>query len=187
MLRDPRACRRARVVATVIVLAAVGCDPSGEPPTTLAVPDSADQVLFGVTHTVTSDGVLRIKLEADTVFNYEATQTADLYGVQVEFYSPEGALSSTITARQGTYEWQTQNMEAWGDVVAETPEGRRLTTSILQYDADMDELSGPEPFVFDGPGEHLEGDGFTSDPDFQRVRTERPRRGTVRRAEAERQ
>jgi hypothetical protein len=71
-------------------------------------------------------------------------------------------------------------MEARGDVVARTPDERVLTTEVLRFSRAREEISGPEAFVFDGPDGHLEGDGFTSDPDFRNVLTDRPRRGRVR-------
>jgi hypothetical protein len=36
--------------------------------------------------------------------------------------------------------------------------------------------------VFDAPDRHLEGESFTSDPEFKNVVTTRPRRGVVREA-----
>lgn len=171
---------RASAVGTALLVgAASACGGTGEPPTTSAVPDSADQVLFGMSLTLTVEGALRVKVEADTAFLYQGPQTAELRHVRVQFYSPEGAISSTVTAREGTYEWRREEMEARGDVVAFTPDDRRLTTSILRYSRRMNLLSGPDSFVFDAPDSHLEGDGFTADPDFKNVTTERPRRGTV--------
>ncbi len=169
----------------MLVLAALACD-AGEPPITVAAPDTADQVLFGMGHTVTVEGVRRARVEADTAYFYQNSQVAELVGVTVEFFSDEGAVTSTVTSLEGTYLWRTGNMEARGDVVAVTPDDRRLTTSILRYDQAADRLSGPEQFVFDAPEQHLEGDGFTADPDFRNVFTDRPRRGRVGEVDLER-
>lgn len=158
---------------------AVACSGEGQPPVTEVVPDSADQVLFGVTHHITIDGIRRVRLFADTAYFYQGTQTADLHGVRVEFYSPEGRLSSTVTSREGTYEWRTQAMEARGDVVGTSPDGRRLETSILRYDRQSERISGPNSFVFDGPDQHLEGDGFTANPDLTQIEAVGPRRGRI--------
>ena len=156
------------------------CSDAGEPPTTLVAADSADQVGFGVVHYITIDGVRRIKLEADTAYFYQQAQVAELIGVHIEFYSPEGVHHSTITAIEGTYDWRVQGMEARGNVVAVTPDGRKLTTEILRYNRDEDEIRGPESFIFDAPDQHLEGDAFTANTDFTRVETTRPRRGRIR-------
>jgi len=157
------------------------CGGSGEPPIAANLPDSADQVAWDVVHQITVDGILRVKLYSDTVFFYQASQSADLRGVTVEFYSAEGKLSSTVRSREGTYEWRTQAMEARGDVVGTSPDGRRLDTSILRYDRVKDQVSGPNAFMIDGPDSHLEGDGFTANPDLTEIVAVRPRSG---RAEA---
>ncbi|MFQ6046114.1 MAG: LPS export ABC transporter periplasmic protein LptC [Gemmatimonadales bacterium] len=156
-----------------------GCGKAAEPPTELAAPDSVDQVLFGVRHQLTENGVLRGYLEADTVFVYEGV-TADLFGVKVDFMSARGSVSSTVTSLTGKYDFRSGDMEAHGNVVATTPDGRRLTTSVLKYDGRRHEISGPEAFHFTGPDGELEGDGFVADPEFRNVVTERPRKGTVR-------
>jgi LPS export ABC transporter protein LptC len=153
----------------------------------VALPDTADQVLYGVVHNVTIDGLHRIRLEADTVYFYQTLQSAEMTGVKVQFYSAQGALRSTVISDEGTYEWRSGSMEARGNVIARTPDERRLTTEILQYDRPLEQISGPEAFVFDAPDRHLEGDGFTADPDFTNVTTTRPRRGRIRDAEVRRQ
>ncbi|MGD8726438.1 MAG: LPS export ABC transporter periplasmic protein LptC [Gemmatimonadales bacterium] len=168
------------ILAGFLASAVLACDPGGPPPTSAAVPDTADQVLWEVTHWITLDGVRRIKIESDTVYVYEMSQLLELHGVRVEFYSEEGGLSSTVTSREGTYELRSENMEARGDVVARTPDGRVLTTEILRFDRASERISGPEAFVFDSPDRHLEGDGFTSDPDFRDVSATGARAGRIR-------
>jgi hypothetical protein len=103
----------------------------------------------------------------------------------VTFYSPSGVETSTLTADGGVYEWRTSNMEARGNVVAVTPDHRRLTTNVLSYARDAQTITGPEAFVFEAPDRHLEGEGFTSDPDFKNVVTQRARRGTVGKVQLE--
>lgn len=173
-------------LGSLLFVGAAACSDAGEPPTRLAAPDSADQVLYGMTHHVTIDGVLRAQLDADTAYVYQNAQTADLVGVRVEFLSPRGTVSSTITADSGMYDFRGRDMEARGNVVAVTPDGRRLTTSILRYNRRIEEISGPAPFVFDAPDRHLEGSAFTADPEFSNVRAVEPRRGRAEGVEVRR-
>ncbi len=162
------------------LLVCAACGGVDTPPTMAGVADSADQVLYRLRHNLTLEGVLRAHLEADTAYFYQAAQRADLIGVTVVFHSPEGRQTSRLTSRTGTYEWRSGNMEARGEVVALTPDQRRLTTSVLRYDRATDQISGPNDFVFDSPERHLEGESFTADPEFKNVVTTRPRRGVVR-------
>lgn len=182
----PRTGERSRrgVPPSALLAALLGmcaaCGGVDNPPTMAGVSDSADQVLYGLRHNLTLEGVLRAHLEADTAYFYQSAQRADLAGVTVLFYSPEGRPTSRLTSETGTYEWRTGNMEARGNVVATTPDNRRLTTSVLRYDRRTDQISGPNDFVFDAPDRHLEGESFTADPEFKNVVTTRPRRGVVR-------
>jgi LPS export ABC transporter protein LptC len=154
----------------------LGCESTGARPTTIVqASDSADQVLEGFSHYVTNQGVRRSRVEADTAYFYENTQITELRKVKVTFYDIKGAESSTLTSRTGTYRWQDGAMEANGNVVVVTPDGKRLTTQTLKYDNASNTISTDKPFVFDQPGQHMTGNSFRSDPDFQNVVAEQPR------------
>jgi LPS export ABC transporter protein LptC len=153
----------------------IGCSEPEQAPNTLAVSDSADQMMFVVTATVTHNGVMQAMIEADTAFQYETLQLTEFRGLTVYFYDAIGARTSTLTSSEGTFHWNSEDMEARGNVIAVTPDGRRLATEILVYDKLRNNISGSTPFVFDGPDQHLEGDAFTSDTDFRNVEAVRPR------------
>ncbi len=159
-----------------VVLLTFGCGDPEQPPNTISVADSADQTMFGVEATVTHDGVMQAMIEADTAYQYESLQLTEFKGLTVHFYDAVGTRTSTLTSVEGTFHWGTEDMEARGNVIAVTPDGRRLATEILVYDKVRNEISGSQPFVYEAPPErHLEGDAFTSDTDFQNVRATRPR------------
>ncbi len=71
-------------------------------------------------------------------------------------------------------------MKATGHVVAHTPDGHVLHTEELNYDRASNTISSNVPFVYDRGNEHLEGNGFTTDPAFTKVVTQQP--GAARRA-----
>jgi LPS export ABC transporter protein LptC len=170
--------RRATLAAlsAFSAFSALSCEDTGvRPTTTVQAPDSADQVLEGFSHYVTNEGVLRSRVEADTAFFYEPTQITELHKVKVVFYDVKGAESSTLTARRGTYRWQDGSMEATGNVVVVSPDGRRLATEALRYENATNLIVTDKHFTFDRGTEHLEGNSFRSDPDFRNVITDRPR------------
>jgi LPS export ABC transporter protein LptC len=169
--------RRATLSALSVLAAfsVLSCEDTGvRPTTTVQAPDSADQVLEGFSHYVTNEGVLRSRVEADTAFFYEPTQITELHKVKVVFYDVKGAESSTLTARRGTYRWQDGSMEATGNVVVVSPDGRRLATAALRYENATNLIMTDKHFTFDRGTEHLEGNSFRSDPDFRNVVTDRP-------------
>ena len=158
--------------------AAFGCrDDAIRPQTTATAADSADQNLEGMDFNLTTEGVRRTKVLADTAYLYEATQLARLKIVRVTFYDASGVERSSVTGDSGLYQTRDGSMEAWGHVVGTTPDGKLLKTEQLRYDARKHEISSTKPFTFDKPGEpgqHMTGNGFTSDPEFANVRASQP-------------
>jgi LPS export ABC transporter protein LptC len=165
---------RALAVAGAL-LAPLACRDGSRPTATVSPPDSADQVLLGMSHYVTDNGVQRARVRADTAYFYSSNQTAELRHVHITFYNAEGAESSTLTAREGTYHWRSGDMEARGNVIVVTTDGRTLRTEQLRYDQAKNQVTADGPFVFDGPNRHIEGEGFTSDPDFTNVVAKHPK------------
>ncbi len=142
---------------------------------TQAALDSADQVLIGMTHYVTEAGVLRARVRADTAFFYSGPQRAELRNVHVTFYDTQGRSTSTLTAHEGTHHWRTGDMEARGNVVVvRDRDGGTMRTEILYYNQAKNEVSSNKHFVFDAPDRHIEGEGFTSDPEFKNITATHP-------------
>lgn len=152
------------------------CQDNGvKPPVTQTAADSADQILFGLMHYVTEEGIKRSLVEADTAYLYDATQSAELKKVKVTFYDETGAVSSVLTANEGTYFQQSGGMTARGNVVGTSPDGRTLRTSELKYEPNSKKVSTDKAFTFMRNGNQLEGDGFVSDVDFTNIVVNRPR------------
>ena len=151
-----------------------GCDSGIRPTATITAADTADQVLDSMSHYVTTAGIMRAHLRADTAYFYSPMQTAELRVVHITFYDPHGAETSTLTAREGTYHWRPGDMEARGNVIVVRTDGATLRTEVLRYSQAKNQVSSDKPFVFDEPNRHIEGKGFTSDPDFKVVTALQP-------------
>jgi LPS export ABC transporter protein LptC len=155
--------------------ATLACRDGSRPTATATLADTADQTLLGMSHYVTVAGVQRARVRADTAYFYSPTQRAELRGVHITFYRLDGTESSTLTAREGTYNWRNGDMEARGNVTVVTTDGRTLRTEQLRYSESKNEVTSHVPFVFDGPSRHVEGEGFTSDPEFKDVVAQHPK------------
>jgi LPS export ABC transporter protein LptC len=170
-----RAERPYAVLLCAFVFGAFACSSGVRPTATVTAADTADQVLVDMTHYITSDGVVRARVRADSAFFYQPTETAELRNVHVTFYDTDGNETSTMTAREGTYHWATGDMEGRGNcVVVGAGDGRTLRSEVMRYRQATNKVSSDRPFVFDAPGRHIEGDGFTSDPNFNNVTAIRP-------------
>lgn len=165
-------------VLLVVAGATVGCQDGGvRPIAVINVSDSADQILFGVATLLAPEGVRRNRLEADTAFVYNATGIYQLRVLRLTFYDENGVETSVLTADSGVYRIHTGQMEARGNVVVRTTDGRMLRTSILRYDRERDELYTDQPFTYDTERETIEGNGFQADPRFSNIVTDSPRGG----------
>src|SRR6266480_3757561 len=165
-----------RLFLTILFNVVLASCKSGTPVTaTQAVLDSADQVLIGMTHYVTDAGVLRARVRGDTAYFYSNTQRAELRNVHVTFYDQMGKPTSTLTSREGTHHWRTGDMEARGNVIVVRDKvGATMKTAVMNYNQVRNEVSSDKSFVWDEPGRHVEGDGFTSDPEFKNISAKRP-------------
>jgi LPS export ABC transporter protein LptC len=165
-----------RVIAALwIVPALVGgaaCQNQGATPPVAALvkPDTADQTLFGVRVVMSDHGVQRSLLQSDTAFTYDDNTRFELRTVRSTFYTETGVKNATLTSRQGTYNVRSGNMEARGNVIVISEDGRRLETPQLRYDPGRNEISGDSAFVLTRPEDVVSGIGFVTDPDLTRIR-----------------
>jgi LPS export ABC transporter protein LptC len=160
------------LAAMVAASSAAACTDTKSPPVVPTTPlaDSADQIMYRARSVLTDRGVQRADLLADTAYFFDENTRIEMRQVNTTFFRPTGAKNAVLTARQGTYNTRLGNMEARGNVVVVSEDGRRLTTEQLRYDQQKNEISSDSAFVFTETGRRLEGVGFTSDPDMTRMR-----------------
>ena len=160
---------------TSLVLTSFACNNGAKPTATITAADTADQMLIDMSHYVTNDGVVRARVRADTAFFYQNSQSVEMRNVHITFYDTDGRETSTMSSKDGTYHSATGDMEGRGNVVVVgAGDGRTLKSDVMRYKQSTNQVSSDQPFIFDGPGRHITGQGFTSDPDFRNVTALRP-------------
>lgn len=149
-----------------------------------ALLDSADQVAFGFRTLVTDAGLLRAEVFADTAFFLDQSTRASLRIVHGDFFGATGSKEATLVARIGNLDTRNNTLEAWGDVVITSVDGRVLKTPMIRYVQGSNQIVSDSAFVLTEPGEkELRGIGFRTDPSLNAVevlQVERARGGTVR-------
>lgn len=177
-----RPCHVLRTAAILLAIAGTAaCDDRTAPPivSRSALADSADQVMFGARFNLTDKGLARAELLSDTAYFFDDNTRVELRKVEVTFYTTTGARDAYLTSKRGTYNSRTGSMLARGDVVVITEEGRQLTTPILMYNQQQNEISSDSAFVLTEPGRRLEGIGFRSDPNMQNVQILKTKSGST--------
>lgn len=173
---------RNRIVIASAVLVAFGAAACrSKAPTGLvasaALPDSAEQVMYGLRLQQTNAGVRKSVLFADTGYFYNDNTLVDLRHVRLVFFSASGDSNAVMTGRTGRYDTRSQRVEGRGDVVVTSTDGRRLTSPHLVYERAVNQITSDTSFTFTEPGRTLEGVGFRSDPQLRNVQVLKDARG----------
>ena len=166
------AARTVRVLLVVLGSALAGassCKETKQPPVGVAGPvDTAEQVAFGVRTVLTSEGVQRGVLNADTMFVYNDQTKFDLRNARVKFNTETGAANGNMRADRGIYDTRTQVLEGFGNVVITTTDGKRLTSPHLRFNQLANEVSSDTTFQLKAGDKIQTGVGFKSDPNLNR-------------------
>lgn len=170
------------VGALFVGAAAMACSTKKEPPVATHSPlaDSADQVMYGARFNLTSDGLQRAHLDADTAYFFDDNTRIELEKVHTTFFTATGAKDAVLTSQRGTFNNRTNNMIARKNVVVVSEDGRRLTTPELIYNQQRNEISSDSSFVMTEPNRTLSGVGFRSDPNMQNIKILKGATGVVR-------
>jgi LPS export ABC transporter protein LptC len=170
-----------RALAAAVVLTGAFAACKGARPTEQtarnAMPDSADQVMYGMRHQMTTAGIRRSQLVADTAYFFDEGNRIELRKVRTTFFSAAGDSNAVMTGREGTYDVRRQQVTGRGDVVITTTDGRRLASPRLVYDRIANQVSSDTSFTFAEPGRSLAGIGFRADPQLRNVQVLRAARG----------
>ncbi|MGK2933851.1 MAG: LPS export ABC transporter periplasmic protein LptC [Gemmatimonadaceae bacterium] len=154
-----------------LLLVASACDDKREPPVLprSAMADSADQVMYGASFNLTNRGVIRAELQADTAYFFDDNTRIELDDVNTTFYTVSGMKDAVLTSDRGRYSTRLGNMTAYGNVIVNTEDGRRIETPELHYNEGANQFTSDSQFVMTEPGRRIAGVGFRSDPGLKNV------------------
>jgi LPS export ABC transporter protein LptC len=131
------------------------------------IADSADQVLYGQRMLITDRGLNRAEIHSDTAYFFDENTRTEMRVVDGKFFNSQGLLDAVLTSRTGIFNQRLNSLEARGEVVISTIDGRRLETPFVRYDQRLNLVSSDTTFTLTDPdGRVLRGIGFTTDPDL---------------------
>lgn len=150
---------------------AMGCEQESTTPSAVANAAAlpADQIIYGLHHVMTKNGVRSSTVDGDTALMHEDEQRLDVSGVHVTFFDATGAQSGNLTSKKGTYDIAEGRFVATDDVVLVTrAQGgqRRVETEELIYEVNTDQLHTDKPFTMTEGGRTTRGTSFQTDGSF---------------------
>ncbi|HEX6941690.1 MAG TPA: LPS export ABC transporter periplasmic protein LptC [Gemmatimonadaceae bacterium] len=134
------------------------------------LPDSAEQMMFGIELMLTDAGVRRASVKSDTLLMYDDATREELRKVIARFFTTAGEQEAVLTSDQGTHSSRLGTMEARGNVLVISSEGKRLESPHLKYDPTRNEISSDSAFTLTEGERVTKGVGFVSNPDMTNMR-----------------
>jgi LPS export ABC transporter protein LptC len=129
--------------------------------------DSADQVAFGSRTLVTDAGLLRAEIFADTTFFLEQNTRISMRVVNGDFFNAQGSKDATMVSARANYDSRNGVLEAWGNVIVTSVDGRVLKSPMLRYDQRQNQILSDSAFVLtEADGKEMRGVGFRADPNL---------------------
>jgi LPS export ABC transporter protein LptC len=120
---------------------------------------------------ISDSGRVQARIQAGYIQKFDAPQPTKMSeGIVVYFYNESGKQTSVMTARQGTVNEQTYDLEAIGDVLVVSDDSTKLKSERLFWDNRTHLIHTPEYVYVTSPREKVQGRGFESD---QRLRNYR--------------
>ena len=151
------------------MLGGAACRDSQTPPVVSgpSAADSADQMLIGVSYIMTTKGIARGELNADTAYVLDDQTRFDLRRAHVNFKTETGAPEGTMDANRGVYNQRTQILEGWGDVVVKLTDGRTLKSPHVTFNQLTHKVSSDTTYTLTrANGDTQSGKGFLSNQAF---------------------
>lgn len=148
----------------------VACSKIKEPPVAAGptVADSADQVFIGMHSALTTKGIQRGDVTADTAYVLSEGTRFDLRHAHANFTTETGAPQGTMDAHKGVYNTRTQILEGWGDVVVRLVDGRTLKSPHVVYNQMTHTITSDTTYQIQRGADTQRGIGFTSNETFTR-------------------
>ena len=122
--------------------------------------DSADQVFYGVTAPLESDGVKRGTLVAKTMYVMNDQTRFDFIDGKVDFNTKLGVPDGWMRADRGRFDRRLQQLEGWGNVVVNSADGRVLKSPHIVFNQQQDRIWSDSTFEYVAEGQVHRGLGF---------------------------
>ncbi len=154
--------------AAVLVAGVLACKDSQQLAVTSGptIADSADQVLIGAQYKLSTAGIQRGDLTADTAYVLDDQTRFDLRKAHTNFTTETGAPEGTMDANRAMYSTRTQILEGWGNVLVKLVDGRTLNSPHVTFNQITHQITSDTSYTITRGADTQTGIGFTSNQTF---------------------
>ena len=127
--------------------------------------DKADSV----TIYYSNNGILKAKMQSKTFIHNTSAVPPYINmsnGLRVDFYSADGILNNTLTAKNGRYFEQSNNVIVTDSVVVKNIKNEKLQTQELIWNEKTQQFFTEKAVTITTPTQIIYGDGMQSNQDF---------------------
>lgn len=167
----------------LLSLMAVGCNNQygeNEP-----IQTDALEVVEGFTLTQTVEGRKAWVLKARLAKSYREKSQINLYDTQIEFYSRDEKLFSTLKSDSGIYYLESGDMKAMGHVSVVSGDSAVLETDSLKWVSKEEKIRTEGSVRVTKGSTIITGDGLVSDPGLDHIEIQRNFRAETKDSELE--
>jgi LPS export ABC transporter protein LptC len=167
------------VIFISVALAFVSCSQSEKTVPQLPVAGKVpDSILQNATIVITSAGLRKALIVADTLFVFEKEDSTAASKIKVDFYNDQGVYQSTLTAMRGLVRQKQQTFFVWGDVVVKN-DTSKIESQSLQWDAKRNLITTDDFVRFERRNDIISGYGLEADSKLENVRILRDVKGRL--------
>ncbi len=138
-----------------------------------------EQVIENMEVTFTEGGRRTGVLRADSVAIYEDGRVKEGRRIQVDFYDREGEHVSVLTALEGRYDSEAEEVHARGDVVVVSDDGARLQTDELSWKKETNRITTQAHVTITRGRDEVSGYGLSTDPQLEDLHILRDVKGRI--------
>ena len=110
---------------------------------------------------------VRLMVEADAILEYENGDQEYPKGIYIEFYDPDGSISSVLSAKKAFYNKEENLYRAVDDVVLENEvKKQKLNTEELFWDPAEEQVYTEKFVVIETDDDVIHGEGLEANQDF---------------------
>ena len=160
---------------SIIFSALCSCEEDGKRLTDFEDYSGPTQIIYGAVILHSDSGVVKAKVEADEILEFDNGNKDLPFGVYLEFFNSSGQITGTLKADHAVFTKEDDLWRAWDNVILNNiASGERLNTEELFWDPQNEEVFTEKFVQISTKDQVLLGEGLIADQDFSSWQITKP-------------